>query len=538
MPKKQTELRQLLDIFSRCLPFLSCNQRRFVSFLFRSPQYMEKLESQADSLVKPDFEGFLESSEGFIPDTECSRILSYSYHDGFAVQGQFKKLWGNNLPKIRDSYALVLKNCDIQGVADAYQELTGRSIYEHTRSDAPPSEEDLRRALADVLLSRMQEIGRICQKLGSRPREYVPSLKIQEIVRQQLEGENPFQKEEIVYREFVCCYCENNKERFSVAAYFADEKQNVYAAMWLGDIYYHGLTMKYGAISCFEVKKDRKKALAYYLLAAEKGYIPACWAAADMWVKGDAREELSEQKAMAFLENGLLTNDGVLVDGYPPSLVTRGGLYIAQARGEAADSARRELFRKGVEYYDKAAEKGYLYAFNRLYYVFTKPEYNKLRQLVSDWKLSSAADPQGHPEEFLKHAIDFNNAWAMNRYALDCCVRDEEKKKYFRDAAFFGEPWGAYNFAERYCSHDPADYPDYWKYMSRASRAGLAKASVRLAEFVKNHPDWAQEHPELDFMGPCTVDDFYRLAEQQCEADPNQRSEELNNSLRLWKFGL
>lgn len=165
MPNKKAErtgLQKLQDIFSRYHFDFSSSQCRFVSFLFCATQYKEKLEEDPGL----EFLTFSDKGEGYISESTCSRILNYAYHDGFAVQTYFKRLWAKPRPQVQEAYAVILQKAgNIKGVAGVYQELSGHFIREETQSEVSSGEAALCKLLAGELLDRLSEISQTCFKL-------------------------------------------------------------------------------------------------------------------------------------------------------------------------------------------------------------------------------------------------------------------------------------------------------------------------------------------------------------------------------------
>lgn len=352
-------------VFKAAMPYFKRKQDVFVNFVFYARRYYELKVSGAGG--EEGFVKYMQSIVDEIPSNICTYILKDQKNKKtgeFVARRYFFGLFAQSTPvylkNLGQAYAAVLEELqDPDGVKKAYEGLTKQesNFVDYSK---------LCGALGAVLVKQLQTINNDQVQATTAA---VYTQEETEVINATLAGMDPFKAEADIYRAHTSCYCENNLERYAVERYLADAEENVFACMWLGDIFYHGLTVKYGNINRFDIPVDYKQALYYYMRAAKKFYIPAMWAAADMHIKGKDNSFLSEAMVTDFLEKGEKA-------GYPPALNTLGSQYLKQALEENSV----ELFEKSAKCFNKAAQKGFIYAFNQLFFLLTKSEYQSLRE--------------------------------------------------------------------------------------------------------------------------------------------------------------
>lgn len=196
------------------------------------------------------------------------------------------------------------------------------------------------------------------------------------------------------------------------------KKGNMYANAELGSLEFSGLVSG---------KKDFEKSFNYYLSAAEKGHPKACWMVANLILT--ERIKCDDIKFMwKYLKKSIEL-------GSVAAINTMGNCYL---NGKNIFNEINE--EKALEYYFKASEYGYVYAYNNigLYY-----------------------ERKGNFDEALKYfklSADLENSWALNKVGESMRKNGDLVSAYFYYLKSIECPvsernyYGYYNLAKYYYS--------------------------------------------------------------------------------------
>ena len=196
------------------------------------------------------------------------------------------------------------------------------------------------------------------------------------------------------------------------------KKGNVYANAELGSLEFSGL---------INGKKDFDKSFKYYLVAAKKDHPKACWMVANLIltnrVKGYDIEFVWKylNKALEF--------------GSIAAINTMGNCYL---NGKNINNEINE--EKALEYYLKASEYGYVYAYNNIGLYYERK--NNIDMALKYFKLSA----------------DMENSWALNKVGEYLRKKGELEDAYFYYLKSIEAPlsernyYGYYNLAKYYYS--------------------------------------------------------------------------------------
>jgi len=193
------------------------------------------------------------------------------------------------------------------------------------------------------------------------------------------------------------------------------KKNNMYANAELGSLEYSGI---------INGNTDYKKCYNYYLKAAKKNHPKACWMVANLMLT--RRVECNFKLAWKYLNKAVEL-------GSVAALNTMGNCY---KNGNTPDNKKDKD--KALEYYLKASEYGYAYAFNNIGLIYE--EENKLEESLKYYKISA----------------DLFNSWALNKVgdyyrknndlvtayyyyikAIECPINERSSKAYYNLAKYY-----------------------------------------------------------------------------------------------------
>ena len=196
------------------------------------------------------------------------------------------------------------------------------------------------------------------------------------------------------------------------------KKGNVYANAELGSLEFSGL---------ISGKKDFDKSFKYYLVAAKKEHPKACWMVANL-ILTDRVKGYDIDFVWKYLNRALEL-------GSIAAINTMGNCYLS---GKNIHKEVNE--EKALEYYLKASEYGYVYAYNNigLYY----ERMNNIEEALKYFKLSA----------------DLENSWALNKVGECLRKNGDLESAYFYNLKSIEAPlsernyYGYYNLAKYYYS--------------------------------------------------------------------------------------
>jgi len=204
-------------------------------------------------------------------------------------------------------------------------------------------------------------------------------------------------------------------------------KENVYACAEIGSLYYDGIINGY---------PEYEKAFNYYLLASKKDHPKACWMIANMIL--NKRVKYDFDTMWEYLNKALNLNSAA-------SYNTMGLCLLNGINPE-----HKEDKEEAIKYFKKAADFGYVYAFNNLGKIYEKD----------------------NPEislEYYKMSAELNNSWALNKVGEYYRKNNElaKAKLYYQKA--ISSPikercaYAYYNLANYYYKDNKKKYDNYMK---------------------------------------------------------------------------
>ena len=196
------------------------------------------------------------------------------------------------------------------------------------------------------------------------------------------------------------------------------KKGNMYANAELGSLEFSGLVSG---------KKDFKKSFNYYLVAAEKEHPKACWMVANL-ILTDRIKSNDKEFMWKYLNRAIEL-------GSIAAINTMGNCYL---NGKNIYNEINE--KKALEYYLKASEYGYVYAYNNIGLYYERN--NNLSEALKYFKLSA----------------DLENSWALNKVGEYLRKNGNSVSAYFYYLKSIESPvsernyYGYYNLAKYYYS--------------------------------------------------------------------------------------
>lgn len=171
-------------------------------------------------------------------------------------------------------------------------------------------------------------------------------------------------------------------------------KNNMYANAELGSLEFSGIVSG---------KKDYEKSFNYYLIAAQKNHPKACWMVANLILTGKVGNIDKDFETIWMYLNKAIDLGSVA------AINTMGNCYMKGINPKKIIDEN-----KAMEYYLKASEYGYVYAYNNIgLYYESKGEYDKAF-------------------EYFKLSADMKESWALNKVGE--IYRKQEK---LEDAYFY-----------------------------------------------------------------------------------------------------
>lgn len=195
-------------------------------------------------------------------------------------------------------------------------------------------------------------------------------------------------------------------------------KENMYANAELGSLEFSGF---------ISGKKDFDKSFNYYLVAAKKEHPKACWMVANL-ILTDRVKGYDIEFVWKYLNKALEL-------GSIAAINTMGNCYI---NGKNPYNEINE--EKALEYYLKASEYGYVYAYNNIGLYYERN--NNLDMAL----------------KYFKFSADMGNSWALNKVGEYLRKQDDLKEAYFYYLKSIESPvsernyYGYYNLAKYYYS--------------------------------------------------------------------------------------
>lgn len=195
-------------------------------------------------------------------------------------------------------------------------------------------------------------------------------------------------------------------------------KENMYANAELGSLEFSGF---------ISGKKDFDKSFNYYLVAAKKEHPKACWMVANL-ILTDRVKGYDIEFVWKYLNKALEL-------GSIAAINTMGNCYI---NGKNPYNEINE--EKALEYYLKASEYGYVYAYNNIGLYYERND-----------NLDMAL-------KYFKFSADMGNSWALNKVGEYLRKQGDLKEAYFYYLKSIESPvsernyYGYYNLAKYYYS--------------------------------------------------------------------------------------
>jgi len=193
------------------------------------------------------------------------------------------------------------------------------------------------------------------------------------------------------------------------------KKNNMYANAELGSLEYSGI---------INGTTDYKKCYNYYLKAAKKNHPKACWMVANLMLT--RRVECNFKLAWKYLNKAVEL-------GSVAALNTMGNCY---KNGNTPDNKKDKD--KALEYYLKASEYGYAYAFNNIGLIYE--EENNIEESIKYFKISADLFNSWALNKVGEYYIDNNDLKAAYYYlkkAIDCPINERSKKAYYNLAKYY-----------------------------------------------------------------------------------------------------
>jgi len=193
------------------------------------------------------------------------------------------------------------------------------------------------------------------------------------------------------------------------------KKNNMYANAELGSLEYSGT---------ISGNVDYNKCYSYYLKAAKKNHPKACWMVANLMLTN--RVECNFNMAWEYLNKAISL-------GSIAALNTMGNCYK-----DGNTPNRVKDINKALEYYKRASEYGYVYAFNNIGLIFE--EAKRLEEALKYFKISAdlfnswALNKVG---EYYIENNDLKTAYYYFKKAIDCPINERSKKAYYNLAKYY-----------------------------------------------------------------------------------------------------
>lgn len=194
------------------------------------------------------------------------------------------------------------------------------------------------------------------------------------------------------------------------------KKGNMYANAELGSLEFSGLVSG---------KKDYVSSFNYYLVSAKKGHPKACWMVANLILT--ERIECSDIEFMWKYLNKSIELGSVA------AINTMGNCYL---NGKNIYKKKNE--EKALEYYLKASEYGYVYAYNNIgLYYERKSNFDealKYFKLSADLENSWALNKVG---EYLRRNGDLVSAYFYYLKSIECPISERNYYGYYNLAKYY-----------------------------------------------------------------------------------------------------
>lgn len=192
------------------------------------------------------------------------------------------------------------------------------------------------------------------------------------------------------------------------------KKNNMYANAELGSLEYSGI---------INGTTNYKKCFNYYLKAAKKNHPKACWMVANLMLTN--RVECDFNIAWDYLNKA--TSLGSIA-----ALNTMGNCY---KDGNTPNRIKDK--EKALEFYKKASEYGYVYAFNNIGLIYEETDekealkYFKISaDLFNSWALNKVG-------EYYRKNNDLKKAYYYYKKAIECPINERDKKSYYNLAKYY-----------------------------------------------------------------------------------------------------
>jgi len=192
------------------------------------------------------------------------------------------------------------------------------------------------------------------------------------------------------------------------------KKNNIYANAELGSLEYSGI---------INGTTNYKKCYNYYLKAAKKNHPKACWMVANLMLTN--RVECDFNLAWDYLNKAIKL-------GSIAALNTMGNCYK-----EGLTPYKKKDIDKALEYYKRASEYGYVYAFNNIGLIYEKDneekalEYYKISaDLLNSWALNKVG-------EYYRKNNELKKAFYYYKKAIECPINERSKKAYYNLAKYY-----------------------------------------------------------------------------------------------------
>lgn len=192
------------------------------------------------------------------------------------------------------------------------------------------------------------------------------------------------------------------------------KKNNIYANAELGSLEYSGI---------INGTTNYKKCYNYYLKAAKKNHPKACWMVANLMLTN--RVECDFNLAWDYLNKAIKL-------GSIAALNTMGNCYK-----EGLTPDKKKDVEKALEYYKRASEYGYVYAFNNIGLIYEKDneekalEYYKISaDLLNSWALNKVG-------EYYRKNNELKKAFYYYKKSIECPINERSKKAYYNLAKYY-----------------------------------------------------------------------------------------------------
>lgn len=193
------------------------------------------------------------------------------------------------------------------------------------------------------------------------------------------------------------------------------KKNNMFANAELGSLEYSGI---------INGTTNYKKCYNYYLKAAKKNHPKACWMVSNLMLTN--RVEYNFNLAWEYLNKAIEM-------GSIAALNTMGNCY---KKGLTPDKEKDK--EKALEYYIKASEYGYVYAFNNIGLIYE--EENNIEEALKYFKISAdlfnswALNKVG---EYYRKNNDLKKAYYYYKKAIECPINERDKNAYYNLAKYY-----------------------------------------------------------------------------------------------------